>query len=110
MHDPYMDLFERRLERIARARRRAQAFGAEVLVPRAAPRRHAMPRGTMLLAVTLSLTLAKGGALAALGPEVYADRLAQLRAGTGLQQAAALVMVPDPASREVARAIRPLLR
>ena len=102
MHDPYMDLFEKRLRRIARAQRRAKMF--------AAPRRHPMPRGTMLLALSLALATSKGAAMASLGSETYADRLSALREGSSVQRVSAIVMVPDPVSREIARLIGPLLR
>lgn len=102
MHDPYMELFEKRLKRIARAQRRAKFF--------AAARRHPMPRGTMLLAVALALATSKGAAMASLGADLYAERLSELRAGTVVQRASAVIMVPDPMSREIARMIAPILR
>lgn len=102
MHDPYMDMFEKRLKRIARAQRRAKLF--------AASRRHAMPRGTMLLAIVLALATSKGAAMASLGPDLYAERLMALRAGTAVQRVSAVIMVPDPMSREIARLITPMLR
>ena len=47
--------------------------------------------------------------LAWLGPDTYGDRVADLAAGTPVEQAGAWVMQSDPASRFVADQIKPLL-
>jgi hypothetical protein len=106
-----MDLFEKRLKRIARALRRSQRFSVLGPSDGAGMRRSSMPRGTMLLAFVLALATSKGAAMASLGHSSYEERLAaMMHDGSMVQRMSAVIMMPDPMSAEIARLIGPVLR
>ncbi len=106
--------FDDRLARIDRDRARMvhgyKAIVADdgLIVFRATKPRKQMPlRGMML--VLMAWIGFKALVLGSVGAEVYEDRLADLRAGSPVEQFAAVVLAPDVATRFVVAQVKGLL-
>lgn len=107
--------FDERLARIDQSRARlARGYKAVVdkdglVVLRATRPRTQMPlRG--LLYVLMAGVGFKALVLGSIGPEAYAERVADLQQGTALERAAASVLVPDVATRFLVAQAKGLLR
>lgn len=106
--------FHQRIRRLDRKQRamghgysaKIRSDGLMVIQPRRA--RVRVPFAPILLAVA-ALILFKGLLLASIGEESYQDRLAELQAGSFVEQAGAWVMQVDTASVFVAEKIAPVL-
>lgn len=71
-------------------------------------------RGTaglqLIIFAVMGLFIFKAFALASIGPDAYADRVATLEAGTVVEQAGAYVMSADPVTTAIAQFVGPILR
>lgn len=114
MSDSHIE-FERRVRAIDE-KHRAFAHGVEatlqndgliVLKPKGT-RPYLPARGAALLIA--GFLMLKGVLLASLGPVTYAERVADLAAGSAFEKAGSAIMVPDPVSELVGRNLRVLIR
>lgn len=107
--------FDERLSRIDRDRARmVHGYKAVVkddglIVFRAAKPRRQMPLRGLLLVIAAAVGF-KALVFGAIGAEAYDVRLADLRAGTAVEQMAAVVLAPDAATRFVVAQVEGLLR
>ncbi|MFK7753486.1 MAG: hypothetical protein AB8B51_13145 [Sedimentitalea sp.] len=75
------------------------------------PKRKASPiSGRSVFLFLLAFIMFKGFVIASTGPITYSERVAQLQAGTVVEQAGAFVMQIEPVSEFVAMKIGPILR
>lgn len=107
--------FDNRLKKISRNRdRMSQGYISRVgkdglIVFRPQRRQGGFPiKGLAFL--TIGFFCFKGLLLAHLGEQVYTTRVAQLGAGTVVEQAGALLMQSDPVSVGIAQKVRPLIQ
>lgn len=106
--------FDKRLKRIVRRHekmsngvvRTVQSDGLIVSRPRLYKPR--FPLKGLIVVLTLGFAL-KGFLLAYLGPDIYAERLAALQAGSMAEQAGAWVMQPDPVTALVAEGVQRII-
>ena len=107
--------FDSRLKRIERSHRNFErgytaVVGADGLITIKAkrPKRSLPVKGMVLL--VLGFLCFKALMLAHLGPDAYVERVAELQAGTIVEQVGGFVMQADPATQLIATQIGPFMR
>ncbi|MBD3765947.1 MAG: hypothetical protein IE927_14830 [Rhodobacterales bacterium] len=112
MADPNLHDFQQRVARISADRARGRAFEAEgtLGLSRLAPppRRRRPLLGPLAFVLCCGIGL-KAALLAEVGQDSYADRVARLAAGDGIDRLGAALMQPDPVSLALARGLQRLL-
>jgi hypothetical protein len=107
--------FDKRLKRIVRRHDRMQhgvvktVTADGLIVERPRVYRPKFPLKGLLAVVVLGF-LFKGMVFASLGAEPYAERVVVLQQGTLMEQAAAWIMYPDPATTLIAEGISTVIR
>jgi hypothetical protein len=110
--DPNLQDFNARVARLERAHRRGEGFESVGTLGRSHYRRRRRSPARHLLTLFVVLLLAavfKGVVHRVVGPAVYEERVAALRAGEGFDRLGGLLMTPDPLTRAISAQVAPFV-
>lgn len=116
MSDPSFDEFYSRIAKIEKAREKGMGFEAEGTLGRSYYTRKSrrfrlrVPLLRPAVALLVAATVVKGIFLHQLGTEAYLDRVAQLKAGEGIDRLGGFLMTADPVTTALANNLSKLLR